>query len=554
VQWSSTLVGRRLTALTQESDTRFRLVFAADAGELSVVASLGASSPWIAAGVRSWTGPLWSAAQWVQPAVHALRGRRLAGVVKPPADRSLRFDFGDGWGLAFELTPQRANLIVLGEKLAIVAAFHPGKSARARLTPGLPWAPPELPAGRLNPFEATPEEIDAALAAAPGAAIDRVLLGIGPIGASLVAEEREKTGRSAGTVLRERLDALLHGSSEPVIERSGDGSERLLPWRPATARPGHELTARESPEVTAAIHYESRDAEARGAARIEALGAILRGEMNRARSSEQKVRTQLASFVDSDRHRLMGEALLAGLAAARRSGEFVRVPDPYDASGGELVIPAPPGRPLTQVANELFAKHRRALRGRETAASRADTLARRVQRLAVLLVVHERVTGEDEALALEAEMRREGLPVGLDGPTRAKRAAARLSPPRLAGVRIVTSQDGWTILVGRTSRDNDRLTFKIAAPEDFWLHAAGVPGAHVVIRNPERLGTVPQGTLAEAARLALWFSDGRSQQVGDVHWTRRKLVRRAKGGAPGLAVLKRFETIRVRAERPPDGD
>jgi predicted ribosome quality control (RQC) complex YloA/Tae2 family protein len=163
------------------------------------------------------------------------------------------------------------------------------------------------------------------------------------------------------------------------------------------------------------------------------------------------------------------------------------------------------------------------------------------------------VADEAGAAVLEAELRAEGLPVGLVGPTRAARAAARIIAPQLTGVRIVTSQDGWTILVGRTGRENDKLTFKIAAPEDVWLHAAGVPGAHVVIRNPDRVAVAPQATLAEAARLALWFSDARAQGVGDVQWTRRKNVRRAKGGSSGMVVLKRFETIRVRA-KPPSGD
>jgi predicted ribosome quality control (RQC) complex YloA/Tae2 family protein len=149
-------------------------------------------------------------------------------------------------------------------------------------------------------------------------------------------------------------------------------------------------------------------------------------------------------------------------------------------------------------------------------------------------------------------MRALGLPVGLVGPTRAARAAARGTPPQLSGVRIVVSDDGWTILVGRTGRDNDKLTFKIAAPDDIWLHASGVPGAHVVIRNPDRLAAVPHTTIAEAARLALWFSDARSQGTADVQWTRRKYVRRAKGGASGMVVVKRSETIRVRAIPPAD--
>ena len=135
-----------------------------------------------------------------------------------------------------------------------------------------------------------------------------------------------------------------------------------------------------------------------------------------------------------------------------------------------------------------------------------------------------------------------------------QKGAAPAAAPSLAGVRMLTTSDGFDVLVGRTGKDNDRLTFKIAAPDDIWIHAAGVPGAHVIVRNPERLGTIPHGTLVEAARWALWFSEGRSQASADVHWTRRKNVRRVKGGASGMVTLKRFETIRVRPQSPPGED
>jgi len=559
VEWSSTLVGARLASLTQESGERFRLVFAAETEEVPVVASFSAAGPWIGASSRRWDGPLWSPEPWVHPAAHALVGRRLDRVVKDPADRFLRMDFGAGWGLALELAPQRSNFIVLGENQSVVAALRHSKGARTRLTPGQPWSPPGFPEGRLDPFAASADEIDRVLQEGRNSgesvvdSLRRQLLGIGPTAAELAAEEHLATGRSIGVVLRERLDAVLRGESEVLFELGDASAGRLLPWRPL-AEPGDlRLIARGGPAETAAAYYETRDREQRVHARIASLGGILRSELNRTRQAERKVLLGMKSFDDPDRHRVMGEALLAGLAGARRAGEVVIVPDPYE-EGKELAIPAPRDRPLTRVADELFARHRRAQRGRAAAQARATMLSRRASRLEALLVTHERVVEESAADALETEMRAERLPVGLVGATKARRAAARVSGPELTGVRIVTSPDDWTILVGRTGRDNDKLTFKIAAPDDIWLHAAGVPGAHVVIRNPDRKASAPAATLTAAAGLALWFSDARSQGTADVQWTRRKNVRRAKGGTSGMVVLKRFETVRVRAHPPPEQD
>lgn len=148
-------------------------------------------------------------------------------------------------------------------------------------------------------------------------------------------------------------------------------------------------------------------------------------------------------------------------------------------------------------------------------------------------------------------MREAGIPVGLEPATRAGKAAALARRPRLEGVRMLTSSDGWSILIGRSARDNHRLTFDLAGPEDFWLHAQGCAGAHVVLRNESRLRQPPAPTLREAAAAAAWFSEARRQGWADVEWTRRKYVRHPRGAPPGKVLLKRSETLRVRPALPP---
>jgi predicted ribosome quality control (RQC) complex YloA/Tae2 family protein len=112
------------------------------------------------------------------------------------------------------------------------------------------------------------------------------------------------------------------------------------------------------------------------------------------------------------------------------------------------------------------------------------------------------------------------------------------------------SRDGATVLVGKSGRDNHRLTFRIAAPEDFWFHALGVPGAHVIVRNPRRAPRPPQATLEEAAAAAAYYSQARDQPAVDVQWTRRKFVRKLRGAPAGTVSVKRSMTVRVRPRRP----
>ncbi len=58
--------------------------------------------------------------------------------------------------------------------------------------------------------------------------------------------------------------------------------------------------------------------------------------------------------------------------------------------------------------------------------------------------------------------------------------------------RVVTSPDGFIVLVGRTASDNDVLSLKLASPRDFWFHTAGESGSHVVVRNPDNVERLPE--------------------------------------------------------------
>ncbi|NOT49302.1 MAG: DUF814 domain-containing protein, partial [Acidobacteria bacterium] len=118
-----------------------------------------------------------------------------------------------------------------------------------------------------------------------------------------------------------------------------------------------------------------------------------------------------------------------------------------------------------------------------------------------------------------------------------------------AAARSFISSDGFEILVGKKAKDNDVLTFKVAKSLDTWMHAADYPGSHVVIKNPNRK-EIPPKTLIEAAQLAAFYSQGKTQTKAAVHYTLKKFVNKPKGAAPGLVSLASFKTLLVVPEFP----
>jgi predicted ribosome quality control (RQC) complex YloA/Tae2 family protein len=105
--------------------------------------------------------------------------------------------------------------------------------------------------------------------------------------------------------------------------------------------------------------------------------------------------------------------------------------------------------------------------------------------------------------------------------------------------------EGYEVLVGRSSADNDYLSLKVCQKRDYWLHVGGgTPGSHVVVRNPSG-GDIAESVIEKAAALAAWYSKARGAPRVEVHVCRGSDVSKQKGAPPGQVTLKRYSKLKV---------
>ncbi|MCP3957660.1 MAG: DUF814 domain-containing protein [bacterium] len=102
-----------------------------------------------------------------------------------------------------------------------------------------------------------------------------------------------------------------------------------------------------------------------------------------------------------------------------------------------------------------------------------------------------------------------------------------------------------TVLVGRSARDNDALTFKLGRPRDFWFHVAGQSGSHVLVLNPDGLDQPPRDTRRFAAALAARYSKARRGGRVAVHETTCAQVRKGRGLPPGKVILRSYRSLQA---------
>ena len=96
------------------------------------------------------------------------------------------------------------------------------------------------------------------------------------------------------------------------------------------------------------------------------------------------------------------------------------------------------------------------------------------------------------------------------------------------------SSDGFHMYVGKNNFQNEELTFKVASGNDWWFHAKGIPGSHVIVKTEGK--ELPDRTFEEAGRLAAYYSKGRNAEKVEIDYIQKKQVKKTPGGKPGFVI------------------
>lgn len=350
------------------------------------------------------------------------------------------------------------------------------------------------------------------------------------------------TGRSANLFLLDKNDFIL----DSARENSGEGQEignRYAPPRrdgEKENKGGEESFSQgEFASLSDALDsfYLEKEAEKAFQAKVQSARSKLKQEIAKREKLVKKLNQDLEGHGDAAKWKRFGDLLLANLALAAREGGTVLVTDFFDEATPTVEIEVEENLSLTEAAEKFFKRYTKARNAAEEIAKRLSISESEIEALeARRELLEEAIAAKDEETL-----------TGFTGekPPALKVKLKEKQAENFTGARRYTSSDGFEILVGKGSKDNDFLTFRVAKSNDLWLHTADYPGSHVVVKNPNR-GEIPPKTLLEAAQIAAFFSKAKEQPKVAVHYTQKKFVNKPKGAALGLVSLASFKTILVK--------
>ncbi len=263
------------------------------------------------------------------------------------------------------------------------------------------------------------------------------------------------------------------------------------------------------------------------------LSSVIKKSLSKTERRIAAVSRDLDSAGQADEYRRAGDLILANLTSLARGAGQAELTG-YD--GGPVPVKLDPKRSPGQNAELYFKKYKKAKTGLAIIRERLRH-AREERAYLKSGLTDLESAGDRESLDLiRSELASKGY-IKQAGKGEKKDRSGSMTP----AYRKVIYR-GWDILIGKSAASNDYITLKLARPDDLWFHAEGMPGSHVLIRNPERT-EIPSDVIMKAAALAAYYSKGRGAGKVPVTHTPAKFVKKPKGANAGTVILSERKTV-----------
>ena len=489
-----------------------------------------------------------------------LMGGRLIGIDQPPMERLAVFRFlcADELGdlsekrLVVELMGRTSNIYLLDKEGRILDCLRRvglDETAKRQALPGLYYQLPE-PVSKQDPSNASSQQIRSLLAGPGADSLAERLMdcfgGLSPLTcreAALYAAgstEARLEGRDLDLVSEGLMDFFARYVSGPergaYAARDPEGIPKAYAFCPILEY-GEKMTCQRLSSFAELLDGFYAQKDRRDLIRQKAQG-IRKTVSNLEIRTRRKLALQekeLEATLDRERLRQLGDIVTANLHAIGRGQARLTAVDFYDEQMREIDIPLQPQLSPQQNAAKFYKDYSKAKNAEKMLTEQMSLGRTELSYLQSVLEELDRAETEGELEEIRQELVSGGYLRPIPGKKRMRQSLSRPMAFR--------SEDGFSILVGRNNRQNDELTGKTARKDDLWLHVQKLHGCHVIIQCAG--APVPDGTITQAAQLAVWFSQARQGQNVAVDVTPVKYVKKPAGSKPGMAVYYQYRTVYV---------
>jgi len=473
-----------------------------------------------------------------------LKHGRIKNIMQPGLERiaDLHVQQRDGeYTLRCELLGKSSNAILFDQERVILGALKQGVGRR-QIIPNVAYQPPPTQ-NKLNPLCSEESSFIERLRASSDAEIQKVLLshleGIGPrLAQELCLRAKLEPSRLISSLGQKELETLWMVTQELFSSFASKAyhprvyyqNGKAFDCSPFALKLYADLEAQEKDSFCAALDecYTPQLKIKEFQKALSELNGVLKDKRKKLEETLKKVEQDLTAAEEYERYREDADLIMAHLHKIKKGIREIELEDFF--KGGTRKITLEPRLDPIENAQALYKKYKKLKRGREKLLARKTELQLELDYLSSVQNNLEQADGEEDLLELRAEMQEAGY-LKPDSKKPMKREI-RTGPREFL-------IEGYQVLVGKSGRQNDAL-IRNASKDDYWLHVRDRPGAHVIVKNPNRKA-LPEGVLLKAAQLAAYYSKARDANKVLVSYTLVKHLRKPKGAKPGLVICMKEE-------------
>ena len=473
---------------------------------------------------------------------------KIIAIEQPGMERIIRFtiehlnELGDLCTkyLIVEIMGKHSNIIFCNEKDQIIDSIKhvsAHMSSVREVLPGRPYFIPETQS-KLNPFVLTEEIFQEKIFPRPvnvAKAIYTSITGISPLMAEEVCyragidggiptdglEDVERV-HLAHTFLR-MVDDIRDGHFEPNIIYKGKEPVEFACFLLSQYQ---DYRAVSYPSIFPVLetYYAEKNIVTKMRQKTVDLRKIVQNALERNVKKYQLQQKQLKDTEKKEKYRVWGELLNTYGYEVEPGAKSMEALNYY--TNEMIQIPLDETMTPQENAKKYFDKYSKLKRTKEALDTLLQETGDEIKHLESIAASLDIASSEEDLVQIKEEMMEYGYVKRKN--TGGKKVKVTSRPYHYI------SSDGYDIYVGKNNFQNDELSFKFASGNDWWFHAKGQPGSHVIVKSKNE--ELPDRTFEEAGKLAAYYSKGRQAPKVEIDYTQKKNLRKPTGGKPGFVV------------------
>ncbi len=543
---NQTILNGRISKIAQPELDELLLTIKNNKTQYKLLLSAGASLPLIYLTQESKVNPM-TAPNFCMLLRKHLNGGKIISITQPNLERIIHFeiehlnDMGDLCQkfLTIELMGKHSNIIFRDDDLIIDSIKHVSSqmSSVREVLPGRSYFIPDTQE-KFDPLILKEDTFYDKILSKPmplSQAIYKSLTGISPIIAEEICYETNLDSAIPANTLSEVervhlyhafqnfIDKIKKKEYSPIIfykEREPIEFSSL----PLTIYQEFSSKTYSSISQVLETYYASKNTLTRIRQKSSDLRKIVQTALERNRKKYDLQLKQLKDTEKRDDYKLYGELLYTYGYNIKEGAKELEAFNYYD-NNTLIKIPLDPDLSAQENAKRYFDKYGKLKRTYEALSEYSKETKEEITHLESIATALDIALLEEDLQEIKEELIEYGY---IRRKYTAKKQKITSKPFHYL------SSDGFHIYVGKNNFQNEDITFQLATGNDWWFHAKGIPGSHVIVKTQGK--DLPDKTFEEAARLAAFYSKGRGNEKVEIDYTEKKNIKKVAGAKPGFVI------------------